>query len=120
MDTLAVRLTLPTTKRVADFHRQVTPHARRTGNFPKTEVLGKPLFIKNIDNILFCKKHRWNYFAIKRYNEPPCGIFQRCACSNGGSVAIKKNNFVTKNADRGSMCEFKTETASGALPVVRP
>jgi hypothetical protein len=27
MDTLAVRLTLPTTKRVADFHRQVTTHA---------------------------------------------------------------------------------------------
>jgi hypothetical protein len=30
MDTLAVQLTLPTTKRVTDFHRQVTPHAGRT------------------------------------------------------------------------------------------
>jgi hypothetical protein len=30
MDTLAVRLTLPATKRAADFHRQVTPYAGRT------------------------------------------------------------------------------------------
>ena len=30
MDTLAVRLTLPTAKRVADFHRQVIAHVGRT------------------------------------------------------------------------------------------
>jgi hypothetical protein len=30
MDTLVVQLTLPTTRRVADFHRRVTPHAGRT------------------------------------------------------------------------------------------
>ena len=30
MDTLAVRLTLPTTKRVVDFHHQAIAHAGRT------------------------------------------------------------------------------------------
>ena len=30
MDTLAVQLTLPTTKRVVDFHHQVVAHAGRT------------------------------------------------------------------------------------------
>ena len=30
MDTLAVQLTLPTAKRVADFHRQVIAHVERT------------------------------------------------------------------------------------------
>ena len=34
MDTLAVRLTLPTTKRVVDFHHQAIAHAGRTGETP--------------------------------------------------------------------------------------
>ena len=33
-DTLAVRLTLPTTKRVVDFHHQAIAHAGRTANVP--------------------------------------------------------------------------------------
>ena len=34
MDTLAVQLTLPTTKRVVDFHHQVVAHAGRTRKSP--------------------------------------------------------------------------------------
>ena len=34
MDTLAVRLTLPTTKRVVDFHHQAIAHAGRTAKPP--------------------------------------------------------------------------------------
>ena len=35
MDTLAVRLTLPTTKRVVDFHHQAIAHAGRTTENPE-------------------------------------------------------------------------------------
>ena len=34
MDTLAVRLTLPTTKRVVDFHHQAIAHGGRTRKAP--------------------------------------------------------------------------------------
>ena len=39
MDTLAVQLTLPTAKRVADFHRQVIAHVgrNRVGGCPLVE-----------------------------------------------------------------------------------
>ncbi|MEL7564788.1 MAG: hypothetical protein AAGU27_07885, partial [Dehalobacterium sp.] len=33
-DTLAVRLMVPTTKSIADFHRRVTAHVGRTRNSP--------------------------------------------------------------------------------------
>ena len=45
MDTLAVQLTLPTAKRVADFHRQVIAHVGRTNKAPRVvTTFGASLF----------------------------------------------------------------------------
>ena len=43
MDTLAVQLTLPTTKRVVDFHHQVVAHAGRTKKRHPRLMLGVSL-----------------------------------------------------------------------------
>ena len=47
-DTLAVRLTLPTTKRVVDFHHQAIAHGGRTR---KIGIAGK--YLPNYADILF-------------------------------------------------------------------
>ena len=41
MDTLAVQLTLPTTKRVVDFHHQAIAHAGRTGKTTTKQPMNK-------------------------------------------------------------------------------
>ena len=43
MDTLAVRLTLPTTKRVVDFHHQAIAHGGRTTGEPPRISAALPL-----------------------------------------------------------------------------
>ena len=45
MDTLAVRLALPTTKRAADFHRQVVAHAGRTNGKTCSESLPQAFLV---------------------------------------------------------------------------
>ena len=57
MDTLAVRLTLPTTKRVVDFHHQAIAHAGRT---TKRELRhGPKLSLHEISEVVvFLEVHR--------------------------------------------------------------
>ena len=48
-DTLAVRLTLPTTKRVVDFHHQAIAHGGRTMN-KAGSLRGSPTFVIGRDS----------------------------------------------------------------------
>ena len=47
MDTLAVQLMVPTTKPIADFHRQVTAHAGRTLKRPPISPAASPQKLDN-------------------------------------------------------------------------
>ena len=54
MDTLAVRLTLPTTKRVVDFHHQAITHGGRTKKGTRPLSVGCQTLLLSANNIKLC------------------------------------------------------------------
>ena len=56
MDTLAVRLTLPTTKCVVDFHHQAIAHAGRTAKSPENAMFSGLFCFPLILLSIYCQK----------------------------------------------------------------